>query len=181
MAAAETTTAGTQAPSPERGGFPPFKSETYPAQLFWLTVTFAFLFVVLWRVAGPRIAGVIGERKGRIAGDIGSAERHRKDAEAALASYQSALAAGRDSARALLEENRKRIAAEADRVKAIADAQAREASGAAEARIAAVRAESRDKLSKAAAEVAVAIVARLIGESVPPDEAAAAVRSAAGS
>jgi len=32
MAAAETTTTGTEAPK----GFPPFKSETYPAQLFWL-------------------------------------------------------------------------------------------------------------------------------------------------
>ena len=179
MAAAQTT-AGTQAPTPERGGFPPFKSETFPAQLFWLAVTFTFLFVVLWRVAGPRIAGVIGERKGRIAGDLSSAERHRKDSEAALASYQLALAAGRDSARALMEENRKRIAAEAERVKAIADAQAREALGVAEARLTAVRAESKDKLSKAAADVAIAIVSRLIGDSVSPDEAAAAVRSAAG-
>jgi len=179
MAAAETTTAGTETPSSK--GFPPFKSETYPAQLFWLAVTFLFLFVVLWRVAGPRIAGVIGERKGRIAGDIGSAERHRKDSEAALASYQSALAAGRESARALMEDNRKRLAAEAERAKALADAQAREASGVAEARLAVVRAESRDRLSEAAADVVIAIVARLIGDSVSPDEAAAAVRSAAGS
>jgi len=180
MAAAETTTAGTEAPS-SKGGFPPFKSETYPAQLFWLAVTFLFLFVVLWRVAGPRIAGVIGERKGRIAGDLSSAERHRKDSEAALASYQSALAAGRESARALMEDNRKRMADEADRAKAVADAQAREAAGAAEARIAAVREESKGELSKAAADVAIAIVSRLTGDTVSSDEAAAAVRSAAGS
>ena len=51
MAAAETTSEGTEA---NGGGFPPFKTETYPSQLFWLTVTFAFLFVVLWRVADIR-------------------------------------------------------------------------------------------------------------------------------
>jgi len=179
MAAAETTT-GTEAPSGE-GGFPPFKSETYPAQLFWLAVTFAFLFVVLWRVATPRIAGVIAERKGRIAGDIGAAEKHRKDAEAALASYNPALATARDSARGVGEENRKRIAAEAERAKAQADAQARQASDVAEARIAAVRSEAKGRLSKAVEEAAIDIVARLTGETVSPAEAAAAVRSAAGS
>ena len=180
MAAAETTTAGTEVPANE-GGFPPFKSETYPAQLFWLAVTFTFLFVVLWRVATPRIAGVLAERKGRIAGDIGTAEQHRKDAEATLASYNSALAAARDSARGVGEENRKRIAAEAERAKAQADAQARQASDVAEARLTAVRAEAKGRLSKAVEEAAIDIVARLTGETVSPAEAAAAVRSAAGS
>jgi len=181
MAAAETTTAGTEVPSEGGAGFPPFRSETYPAQLFWLAVTFTFLFVVLWRVATPRIAGVIAARKGRISGDIGEAEQHRRDAEAALASYNSALTVARDSARGLGENNRKRIAAEAERAKAEADALAREAAGVAEARISTVRVEAKDKLTKAAEEVAAAIVARLTGDTVSADEAAAAVRSAAGS
>jgi len=178
MAAAETTNTGTEAPS---GGFPPFKSETFPAQLFWLTVTFAFLFVVLWRVSAPRIAGVFAERKGRIAGDIGSAEQHKKDAEAALASYNNALAVARDSARAVGEDNRKRIGADAEKAKATADAQARDAAATAEARIASVRAEARGRISKAAEEVAIDIVSRLTGDTVSSDEAAAAVRAAAGS
>jgi F-type H+-transporting ATPase subunit b len=177
MAAAETTTTGTEAPG--KGGFPPFKPETYPAQLFWLTVTFAFLFVVLWRVAGPRISGVLAERKGKIAGDVGAADQHRKDAEAALASYNNALAVARGSARAVGEENRKRIAAEAEKAKAAADAQAREAASTAEVRLAGVRAEARGRIRKAAEEVAIDIVSRLTGEAVSPDEAAAAVRAAA--
>jgi F-type H+-transporting ATPase subunit b len=178
MAAAETTNTGTQAP--EGAGFPPFETETYPAQLFWLAVTFAFLFVVLWRVAGPRIAGVIADRKGRIADDLGAAERHRKEAEAALASYESALDAGREAARAIVEDNRKRIATEADGAKTLADAKAREATEAAEARIAAMRAQAKDRLSKAAEEAAVDIVSRLTGDKVSPGDAAAAVRAAAG-
>jgi F-type H+-transporting ATPase subunit b len=181
MAAAETTNAGTEVPSEGGAGFPPFKSETYPAQLFWLAVTFAFLFIVLSRVATPRIAGVIAARKGRIAGDIGSAEQHRKDAESTLASYNSALGAARDSARGLGEENRKRLADDAERAKAEADKHARESSSAAEARIAKVRADAREQLTKAAEDVAIAIVSRLTGDTVSPNEAAAAVRSAVGS
>ena len=179
MAAAETTSAGTETQG--NAGFPPFKTETYPAQLFWLAVTFAVLFVVLWRVAGPRIAGVIAARSGRIAGDLGAAEQHRKDAESASAAYQSALAAARQSAQGSAEENRKRIGAEVERAKARADAEARDASAAAEARIASMHAAAKDRLAKAAEEAAIDIVSRLTGDSVSPQEAAAAVRSATGS
>jgi len=177
MAAAETTSEGTEANS---GGFPPFKTETYPSQLFWLTVTFAFLFVVLWRVAGPRIAGVLAEREGRIAGDVSNAERSKKEAEAALAGYQAALAKARQSAQNTAEENRKRIAAEVDRAKAQADEKARQASAAAEARLTKARSDAKDRILKAAEDAAIDIVSRLTGDNVPPAEAAAAVRSATG-
>jgi F-type H+-transporting ATPase subunit b len=177
MASVENT--GTEAPAPT--GFPPFKTETYPAQLFWLTLTFTFLFIVLWRVAGPRIARVIAERQDRIAADLSIAEQSKRDAEAALASYHSALAKARESAQAGAEENRKRIGAEVERAKAQADANAREASSAAEARLAQMRADAKDRVSKAAQDAAVDIVSRLTGDKVSPDEAAAAVRSAMGS
>ena len=74
------------------GGFPPFDTTTFPSQIFWLVVTFAFLFVVVWRVAGPRINGVITVRRNKINGDIAEAQKHRGDAEAASAAYQTALA-----------------------------------------------------------------------------------------
>jgi len=179
MAASKTTNTGTEQPG--NAGFPPFRTETYPAQLFWLAVTFTVLFVVLWRVATPRIAGVMAERRGRITGDLGTAEQYRKDAETAAAAYQAALAAARQTAQARAEENRKRITADVERAKAQADEKAREASAAAEARMATSRAQAKDRLIKAAEEAAVDIVSRLTGDSVPKEEAAAAVRAAAGS
>jgi len=52
MAEPAATTATTGVPGGhEPAGFPPFKLETFPSQLFWLVITFGFLFVVLWRVA----------------------------------------------------------------------------------------------------------------------------------
>src|ERR1700752_5167914 len=89
--------ATTEQPSPKAasGGFPPFKTETFPSQIFWLVITFAFLFVVLWRVAGPRINGVITSRRGTINADIAAAESARGDAESASAAYQTALAGAR--------------------------------------------------------------------------------------
>lgn len=174
--------ASTEVPAkPEGAGFPPFKTETFPSQIFWLVITFAFLFAVLWRVAGPRIQGVITTRRGQIAGDLAEAQKHRVDAEGASAAYQAALASARTRAQALAEENRKRISGEIDRAKQDADAAAQADIAKAEARIAASRGQARIEIAKAAQDAAIAIVARLTGETVAPDEAANAVSVVTGS
>ncbi|MEI9993522.1 MAG: hypothetical protein WDM91_02920 [Rhizomicrobium sp.] len=182
MAAADSTTATTQhAPgAKETGGFPPFDTSTFPSQIFWLVITFAFLFVVLWRVAGPRIAGVITTRRGQINRDLAEAQKHRGDAEAASVAYQTALAGARARALSLADSNRKTIGGEIDREKAAADAKAQGEIAQAEARIAASRGAARVQVVKAAEEAAIQIVVHLTGETVPADEAAAAVRAATG-
>ncbi len=98
MSTQTVTHTGTEAQ--HGAGFPPFKTETFPSQLFWLAVCFAALFVVLWRVAGPRIQDAIGRRKGQIEGDIAKADTHRKDAAAALSAYETSLAQARAKAHA---------------------------------------------------------------------------------
>ncbi|HWA30718.1 MAG TPA: hypothetical protein VG867_06460 [Rhizomicrobium sp.] len=175
-----STTVQHAAPHESSGGFPPFDTSTFPTQIFWLAVTFAFLFVVMWRVAGPRINGVITTRRNKINGDIEAAQKARGDAEAASAAYQTALAAARARANAHAEETRKRIGAEIDKAKADADAKAHEATTAAEARIQAMRAEARASMTKAAQDAVVEIVARLTGETVSAEDAAAAVKAASG-
>lgn len=165
-------TAGAAAPT---GGFPPFDTTTFPSQLFWLAITFAFLFVVLWRVAGPRIGGAIAARKGQITGDIAQAEAHRKDAAAAQAAYETALADARQRAHALAEDNRKKIHDEIDAAKAKADADAHKATAEAEARIHATRGDALAQVARTAEEAAIAIVAHLTGETVSPEDARAAL------
>ena len=177
---AATMSATTEQPAPHKGGFPPFKTESFPSQIFWLVITFAFLFVVLWRVAGPRIAGVIGARRDKINGDISSAEQSRKDAEAASDAYDAALAAARARANALADENRKVVSAEFERAKAAADAEAHTAMSAADARIATLRANAKAQVTKVAQDAAAEIVRHLTGDNVPADDAAAAVRATGG-
>ena len=171
------TTSGTEAPAHGgAAGFPPFRIETFPSQLFWLAITFTFLFVVLWRIVGPRVSGVLAERKGRIASDLEAAERHRRDAESASAAYQAALAAARSRAQAVADENRKRITSSVEEAKAKADIEAQKAIGAAEARIAAMRTEAKNNVVKAAQDAAVEIVSRLTGVTISPEDAADAIR-----
>jgi F-type H+-transporting ATPase subunit b len=182
MIDAGSMNATTEQPAPHEatGGFPPFDTTTFPSQLFWLVVTFAALFVVMWRVAGPRINGVITTRRDKINGDIAEAQTHRGDAEAASAAYQTALAAARARANAHAEETRTRISGEIDKAKAEADARAHEATAKAEASIQAMRADAKTSVINAARDAAIEIVAHLTGETVSADDAAAAVKAASG-
>jgi F-type H+-transporting ATPase subunit b len=176
MADVPETTATTEVPAKhEAAGFPPFKTETFPSQLFWLAVTFAFLFTVLWRVAGPKINAAITSRRGAINGAIAEAGKARGDAEAAQAAYETALAGARARANALAEETRSKLNAEIAKAKAQADAKAHDAMLAADTRIAQTRENAKAAVTVAARDAAIAIVERLTGEKVSADDAAKAM------
>src|SRR5581483_5153689 len=177
MGQGATTTTGVPAEH-QAAGFPPFKTETFPSQIFWLVVCFAFLFVVMWRIAGPRINGVITSRRSAINADIAAADKARGNAEEASAAYQTALAGARARAQSLAEDNRQKLNAEIAKAKADAEAEAHHAMADADARIAATRVAAQGHMIKAAEEAAIAIVARLTGEMVSPDDAARAVKEA---
>jgi F-type H+-transporting ATPase subunit b len=172
---ADATTATTEAVPHKSGGFPPFDASTFPSQFFWLVVTFAFLFVVLWRVSGPRIKGAITLRRNAINNAIAEADGARKAADEAGSAYDQALAAARARAQSLVEETRQKINAEIAQAKADGDAQAAAAMAAADARINATRDSAKAHVAGAARDAAIAIVARLTGETVTTDEAAKAV------
>jgi F-type H+-transporting ATPase subunit b len=175
MADAPATMETTQAPAEHKGGFPPFDTTTFPSQLFWLVVTFAFLFTVLWRVAGPKINSAITNRRGVINGAIKDANAARSDAQAAQAAYEAALASARAKAGALAEETRQGLNAEIAKAKADADASAAKAMHDADARIAQTREAAKTAVQASARDAAIAIVERLTGDTVSADDAAKAM------
>jgi F-type H+-transporting ATPase subunit b len=175
MAASETSTTGTIAEH-KSGGFPPFDVSTYPSQIFWLTVCFVFLLVVMWRVAVPKIGGVIAERRGRIQTELAKAEESRKQAERAAASYQAPILEARERARAASEQTRTQMQQEFERAKQSADTETQRKTTEAQERIAALQRQAKWHVTQAAEDAVVDIVNRLTGETVSRAEATAAVR-----
>ena len=55
------------------GGLPQLNITTFPSQIFWLVVTLVVLFLLLSKVALPRIASVLEERADAIADDLDAA------------------------------------------------------------------------------------------------------------
>ena len=168
------TTETTEAPKKE-GGFPPFDTTTFPTQFFWLVVTFAFLFTVMWRLAGPKINAVITNRRVTINGAITEASKARAEAEAAQAGYETALAGARNCGKALAEKTRQKLNAEIAKAKAEADTRAADAMAAAEARIYQTREIAKGHVKMAARDAAIAIVERLTGDKVSAEDATSAL------
>ena len=71
--------------------FPPLDPSTFAPQLVWLALTLGLLYLLLKRVALPRVGEVIEERADRIKRDLEQAEKLKADTEAALADYEQAL------------------------------------------------------------------------------------------
>ena len=67
-------TAHTEVPG-AHGGFPPFQKETFASQIFWLVIFFVALYLVISRIAVPRIGGILEQRTNRIEGDFAE-DRH---------------------------------------------------------------------------------------------------------
>jgi len=100
------TTAHTEADGGEHdGGFPPFDSSTFPSQLVSLVIAFVALYVIVSRVALPRVGGVIDARQNAIDGDLAAAQKLKDESEAALRAYESDLASARTKAQAIVTAN----------------------------------------------------------------------------
>ena len=68
---AKTSAEGTTAHTEAEGGFPPFRPETFPSQLVSLLVAFVVLYVIVSRLALPKVGGVIDARQKAIDTDRG--------------------------------------------------------------------------------------------------------------
>jgi F-type H+-transporting ATPase subunit b len=173
---AETTahTAHTEAPG-EKHAFPPFESQHFPSQLFWLALTFILLYALMARVALPRIGGILAARSKHIADDLASAQRFKEQSEAANAAYLKSLADARARAQAIANETREQQAAQAQATNKKLEAQLHDKLAAAEQSIAATRGAAMGNVSGIAADTAAAIVQRLIGAAPAQGDVAAAV------
>src|SRR5919108_403917 len=159
----------------QKGPFPPFHSETFASQLVWLTLTFVLLYVLMARVALPRIASIMEARRARMADDLAEAERLKAESDAALAAYDKALADARARAQSLANETRDKHAAEAEQTRKALEARLNAKLTEAEKTIAATKSAAMANVRGIATEAAAAIVQKLIGTTPSSDKVASAV------
>jgi F-type H+-transporting ATPase subunit b len=164
---AKGTGAHTEADGGHGGGFPPFESSTFASQLVSLAIAFVALYVIVSRIALPRVESVIDARQNAIEGDLAAAQKLKDESDAALRAYETELASARSRAQAIGNETREKLnaASEAERKKLEDQLNTRLA--AAEKQIAATRETAMSNVRGIAADAAGAIVQRLTG--VLPD------------
>ncbi len=137
---------------------------TFAPQLVWLTIVFGVLYLVMARVALPRIATVIEERRDRIADDLDTATQLKRNTEDAITSYETALQDARAKAHAIAQETRDRLSAETDARRAELEGQLNARIKEADARIKTTKDKALSNVRDVAVDVADAIAGQLLGE-----------------
>jgi F-type H+-transporting ATPase subunit b len=170
-------TAHTEAPG-GKTAFPPFQTQTFPSQLVWLAISFVLLYVLMAKIALPRVGAIFEERSRRISGDLKAAHDLKEQSDAAHAAYEKALGDARDRAQSIANGMREQQAAEAEAASKKLEAELHEKLAAAEKSIEATRTSAMGNVGTIAKDTASAIVERLIGKAPADHEVTAAVGDA---
>lgn len=153
---------------------------TFAPQIVWLAIVFILLYLLMWRVALPRVGAVIDTRAAKLEGDLGQAAELRERAEATRRSYETALAQARAQAQSSVAELQAKLAkVAADRQSELAQRLA-EQGKAAEARIAQAKQAAMAGLRQTAAELAAATALKLTGAPPSAEQVVRAVDAALG-
>lgn len=146
-------------------GMPQLDPSSYPSQIFWLAVSFAVLFLIMWKVALPRVGETLANRQQKLTGDIEKAEQLKKDAEKVQADLDQALMDARAEAHSILAKTAQDIAAAQEKRLVAFNADMATQADEAEQRINASRDQALASVREIAGEVAASVVEKLSGSS----------------
>jgi F-type H+-transporting ATPase subunit b len=164
---AKGTTAHTEAEGGHKAPFPPFQKDTFASQLVSLAIAFVALYLIVSKIALPRVGGLLDARQNAIEGDLAEAQKLKDASESALKAYESELASARSRAQAIGAETREKLNAASEAERKTLEQRLSLKIAEAEKTIASTRENAMRNVRGIAAEAAGAIVQRLSG--VLPD------------
>lgn len=148
----------------QSSGMPQLDFSTFPNQIFWLVVALVVIYLVLSRIALPRISSILAERQNTISGDVAAAEDYKAKAREAEAAYEKALADARSQAQKIVAEMQAELKKQIDAATANADADITARAAASETKIAEIRSNALVTVEAVAKDTAAEIVAALGGK-----------------
>jgi len=164
---AKGATAHTEAEGGHKAPFPPFQKDTFASQLVSLLIAFVALYLIVSRIALPRVGKTIDMRQDTIDDDLAQAQKLKDESDNALKAYEAELAAARSRAQAIGAETREKLSAASDAERKTLEERLAFKLADAEKTIASTREAAMSNVRGIAADAASAIVQRLTG--VVPD------------
>ncbi len=150
----------TQYPKEEKP-FPPFDPATFGPQLFWLVISFGALYLLMSKIALPKIGEILEVRRDRIEGDLAEAERLRQKTEQAIENYETELATARAKSHEIAEKTRTEIKSELDAKHSEVEAELSKKLSIAEARIKETKLAALVNVDEIASETLVSVISKL--------------------
>ena len=150
----------------------------FPSQIFWLVITFVFLWWLMARVALPKVGLVLEERQKKISDSLDMADDLRKEAASELESYEITISKAHDEARKVINDaNQEGTQASADQLAEMRISLTNQIAEV-EAEIESVKEKALEDIGQSAREVAISTLDKLVGIKIPAKTLNAAVDNA---
>ena len=150
----------------ESGGMPQLNPEFWISQIFWLTLTFGILYIVLSKLILPKISANLELRKSQIQDNIEAAEKQRKDSESKLKEYDDIIFKSKLEAKNIFRDSREKVIKDINNKKETLENQINEEIKKAEKEIEVVKKSAPEKINKIAIEASSELVKKLIGAEI---------------
>ena len=150
----------------ESGGMPQLNPEFWVSQIFWLTITFGILYVVLSKFILPKISSNLEMRRSQILDNIEAAEKQREESELKIAEYEKIVQNSKNEAKNYFKHARGKLLKDINLKKNSLDEELNKEIKKVESEIQELRDRAPEKINKIAVQTSSDLLKHLIGAEV---------------
>ena len=150
----------------ENGCMPQLNPEFWISQIFWLTLTFGVLYLVLSKLILPKISANLELRKSQIQENIEAAEKQRESSESKIKEYDNIILKSKLDAQNIFKDARNKVIKDINSKKESLNKQLDKEIRKAEQEIDLLKKNAPEKINKIAIETSSELVKKLIGAEV---------------
>uniref|UniRef100_UPI003EBE5735 F0F1 ATP synthase subunit B family protein n=1 Tax=Pelagibacter ubique TaxID=198252 RepID=UPI003EBE5735 len=150
----------------ESGGMPQLNPEFWISQIFWLTLTFGILYIILSKLILPKISDNLESRKSQILENVEAADKQRQNSEEKLREYEEIVLKSKMEAKSIFNQAREKALKDISAKKEVLDKQIDDEIGKAEQEIKELQNGAAVKINKIAIETSSELIQKLIGAEV---------------
>ena len=154
------------AQSAESGGMPQLNPEFWISQIFWLTLTFSILFILLSKFILPKISENLESRKSKILENIQLAEKQREESEKKIKEFEKIILDRKNEAKKYFNDNRQKLLLEISKKKEFLEKEIDEEIKIVEKEINDLKNKAPEKINKIAIETSIDLIKQLIDADV---------------
>jgi len=145
---------------------PQLNPEFWFSQIFWLTLTFSILFIVLSKFILPKISENLESRKSKILENIQLAEKQREESEKKIKEFEKIILYRKNEAKKYFNDNRQKLLLKISKKKDVLEKEIDEEIKIAEKEINDLKNKAPEKINKIAIETSTSLIKQLIGVEV---------------
>ena len=147
-------------------GMPQLNSEFWISQIFWLTLVFGTLYVLLSKFILPKISNNLETRKSQIVENIGAAEKQREESDQKIKDYKNIINEAKIESKNILNQAREKILKDINNKKESLEKEINQEIKKAETEILELKNKSPEKINKIAIEISADLIKQIIGTEI---------------